>query len=750
MKIVRLIALAILSCHCCHLLTAQTILESCDIPYIDPQDADGSGQSRDTLLYTTYFEEDNLLRNYYIDINAFGGQQVDRAFVFAIMPDDSLKPLGEIAFGNCIGCVDGFALVLDDSLMISGINNTDDIELWLDGFGQPPFSLQGSLQTLSGTGRISGNLPVCAVGLQVEYRIFNNPANTTTEFSTQIVCPEIVRACSIEAVGDIDCSNNQVQLTSNVPTDCFAPTAKVRWFNQSGWTSAERNPTRSLEGNLGWYYLEVQEACCTYLDSVELQLPPFLNPVVDQTVCEQEPITFSASGGRSHFWEAPDGTRIEGNIVTFPQASTANEGQYIVHAFNEAGCEATDTLFLTVNVPPNPIWETGNYCVGDTVALQLSNDTAFQAINWFDPLDMQLFVTQINGITENQFGTYRIEAVDWNDCPIQTAINLTAAVPAEILIQTTETCDSIAVELLPADNQYQWDIGIEGNRFGTRQEGVYQVKVIDEEGCQTRIEVPLFLTNPAAAEIVVTQPICPGDPTGSIEFFPFEEELPIIFSIDGGVTYSVQTTFDQLYAGTYNVVMEDGLGCIAARQVTINEVDTLAIQILDQKALKVRPNTPIQLETQGLGNIQTYQWLPKSIDTGTPQVAFIAEKDMDIRIIVEDDRGCLASDVLTLSTTLGDIYIPNAFSPNQNGFNERFTFYSDGLAEDELELLRIFDRWGNLIFEANDIPMDEPLFGWDGNYKGKASPVGVYAYMGIVRFQNGVRKRFEGEVMLMK
>lgn len=111
-------------------------LGDCNIPYVDPQEAgDDNGQNRDTLFYENYFNEPNQVRSFYIDINAFGGQQTDRTKVFAILPDSSLKLMGSLEFGNCVNCVEGFALMDQQELLISAVSDENGMNMWLESLG---------------------------------------------------------------------------------------------------------------------------------------------------------------------------------------------------------------------------------------------------------------------------------------------------------------------------------------------------------------------------------------------------------------------------------------------------------------------------------------------------------------------------------------------------------------------------------------------------------------------------------------
>jgi gliding motility-associated-like protein len=95
------------------------------------------------------------------------------------------------------------------------------------------------------------------------------------------------------------------------------------------------------------------------------------------------------------------------------------------------------------------------------------------------------------------------------------------------------------------------------------------------------------------------------------------------------------------------------------------------------------------------------------------------------------------------------VYIPNAFSPNDDGRNDFFYLQSPGDVERILSL-RIFDRWGGLLFEANDIPPNVPRLGWDGRVGGKPANPGTYVYLAQLRFRDGAEELRQGEVVLVR
>lgn len=733
------------------ILYAQSVivLDSCGQSYIDPQDANpGNPSNYDTLTYTTYFDTDTLVRSYYVDINAFGGLQVDRTRIFAVMPDESLKQIGGIAFGNCVDCVDGFALIIDDSLYVDQIADPNLIDPWLLTFGQPSFTLTGNLQTLTGVGRVSGRIPVCAIGLQIEYRVFSDPANTATEFSTHVLCPATVGTCVMETDFLIDCGQDSIHLLSTVPADCFVETPQITWSNAAGWSSNLANPSLQLTGNQGMFYFTIQDDCCTFVDSFLVESPIEVDAGPDIIACQGDTLAWFGDGGVTGFWEYPDGSTLDGIVGILRDMTPEMNGAYVFHGFNEEGCEDTDTLLVEVRVPATPIVDYGNPCVGDSVVFTLLNDTLFNAINWFNPDNEPISSPIIPSLTTEDFGFYRVETIDSTECLTLEWMFLLGSTPTPYEAFFDEVCDSTLVFLYPDTLQYEWAVGAEGPFFGTPDGGLFEVSVTNSAGCTTVDIIDIPPPNGPIQDIDIFQPICPADP-GEIEITVIDPDRDHIYSIDGGENFFVTPDFDDLQPGNYTVVVVDDLGCRKEVPVEIIQPGPLFVY-LSLDSLEVRPTTPVQISAFTVGDVVTYQWIPDIIDSGTAQTNFLASTNMDVRIVVQDSRGCLASDGFPLTIVLGDIYVPNAFSPNDDGVNDKFTFFSDNGSGELIETLQVYDRYGDQMFDATEIPISTPYYGWDGTARGKPMNPGVYTYYGIVRFGNGFRKLFKGDVTLVR
>lgn len=154
-------------------------------------------------------------------------------------------------------------------------------------------------------------------------------------------------------------------------------------------------------------------------------------------------------------------------------------------------------------------------------------------------------------------------------------------------------------------------------------------------------------------------------------------------------------------------------------------------------------NMPHQLTATGGTQ---YVWSPtgplSSPFSPTP-LATITE-DTKFTVVVTDIAGCVGYDTVFLKAYEGPAYyLPNAFTPNGDGLNDIFRAVPVGIAK--TEWFRIFNRYGDLVFETN-----QWLKGWDGNYRGKKQPAGVYVWIikGTDKF--GMPVNMKGTVMLIQ
>ena len=118
-------------------------------------------------------------------------------------------------------------------------------------------------------------------------------------------------------------------------------------------------------------------------------------------------------------------------------------------------------------------------------------------------------------------------------------------------------------------------------------------------------------------------------------------------------------------------------------------------------------------------------------------------------VLAEDEYGCEDLDSIHISVDkTRHVYIPNAFSPNFDGVNDVFFINSRGLVM--IRFFRIFDRWGNMVFEATDGITNNSGFGWDGTFNGETMNPAVFVYVAELEFLDGVKEIYKGGVHLIR
>ena len=116
---------------------------------------------------------------------------------------------------------------------------------------------------------------------------------------------------------------------------------------------------------------------------------------------------------------------------------------------------------------------------------------------------------------------------------------------------------------------------------------------------------------------------------------------------------------------------------------------------------------------------------------------------------VHNAQGCVARDSAFIEVIpVRKVYIPNAFSPNDDQLNDQF--YVQGRDGGQIVQWHIKDRWGNLVFEKKDVALNDSSQGWDGTFRGHRCAAGTFLYELEIEFPDGVRKQFKGEVKLLR
>jgi len=282
--------------------------------------------------------------------------------------------------------------------------------------------------------------------------------------------------------------------------------------------------------------------------------------------------------------------------------------------------------------------------------------------------------------------------------------------------------------------------------------GPVTVTVTDDNGCE--MSGSISITEPAGLFVNVTgveDVLCFGDSTGSISVVGSGGVPGYSYSVDS-INFTSDTILTDLLAGTYEVLVMDMMGCLASVTATIAEPQQL--QINAGRDTTVNLGFPVRLS----GLVFPFQrpvdiqWTPAenlSCDTCLVTSLLPTQSRFYVANII-DETGCVASDSIRIGVNkIRPIYIPNVFSPNADGVNDFFSV-SGNVAADQIQIMRIFNRWGALMYEGRNLPLNVASSGWDGQFKNEDMGPGVYVYYILVDFIDGVSVAYQGDIMILK
>jgi gliding motility-associated-like protein len=286
--------------------------------------------------------------------------------------------------------------------------------------------------------------------------------------------------------------------------------------------------------------------------------------------------------------------------------------------------------------------------------------------------------------------------------------------------------------------------------------GTYQLQVSNTAGCSDSDEAVVTLDpdRPSAQLITVENISCFGESDGSIAASGVVSgKPPVLYSLDG-VNFTQNGLFTQLRAGVYTVTLQDATGCEwESGLLTVTEPPSVQPYITDE--VRVVLGDQVNLEaivTAPLSSLASIEWKPllDTLNKGTLIQRFIPLQSLSIDLEITDTAGCFARDrVQVLVEKPNQIYIPGVFKPGSQNLNDVFLIYC-GRTVESIELLQIYDRWGEHLFEVQNAAPNDPASAWDGIYNGQIVMPGVYVYVARIRLIDGTVKTYTGDVTVLR
>ncbi len=659
--------------------------------------------------------------------------------------------------------------------------------LSLDGSGSstgPNFEYlwtsQGMGSILTGANTLE---PEIGSGGTYQLEVTNTGNGCVSTASVAVAYDTLAPTGSIASPAELTCIDTLIQLQASA--DGNAPLTY-------SWTTSGGNliqgmdglsPTVDAPGDYQLLITNTGNGCTLSLLTTVSQdiVPPLAEAgATAELTCDQPTLILdgSQSDPGDYLWTTPDGTILSGSATQAPVIGSP--GTYVLEVTNPGnGCTATDEVMITADedVPMIALAEPALLtCAVQEVTLNLSSDDPgnIYEYEWTGPGGNPIGSGPATAVVVNQAGTYLVQVVNTdNGC---TALTSTT-VDQDITPPTVEAgdgfvlnCEEVEFQLTGyatasgAPMAYAWTTTDGSILSGANtltptitDDGQYVLEVTNlSNGCKAADQVAVIRDVPYAARTQVYPPPCPGD-RGSILIGGVEGGIgPYIYSLDGGFTFSDLPLFDQLQPGDYNLLVQDVNGCELETSVSIDPAAPIQITVDSLHFMEYKGDYQLEAVTNiPEQDIASISWFPEfylsCADCLNPVVSGL-DQSITYSLTVRNQEGC--EDQVTVRVFLEreiPVFIPNAFSPfDSPGSNDRFTIFSNDQVVNRVVVLRIYDRWGEMLFEQENFPPNDPSFGWDGMLDGQPMNGGVYVYWTELETTEGDRFIRKGDFVLMR
>ena len=459
--------------------------------------------------------------------------------------------------------------------------------------------------------------------------------------------------------------------------------------------------------------------------------------------------TINPTGGTSpysYFWSNGGGSN--------PTNNTCFVGPNYVTITDNNGCQRIDSVFM--DSPSDLISSLNNlvpiscygFCDGEIhINVNLGNP----------PYTYIWSNEETNAsITGLCYGTYTLTVIDANNCVTHqyqylsqpTELILTTEISEEIKCfgETGSISASVSGGTYPYS--YLWSQGNDGANLNNITAGVYQITVLDNNNCEALSEIELSQPALLVMENLVTHMLCTGVCNGSIFTEIAGGTEPYYYSWSNG---SQKANIENLCEGDYELTIKDKNNCKLNRDFSIINQDYIPDLLVSASDTIIYLGENVNLFAISTSP-GTYLWDKPKFLTNHKTQNPIASPDETTMFYVDftDLNGCKNTDsikIIVKEVICGDpfIYVPNAFTPNNDGKNDYFKPYYPLSLVTEI-FFAVYDRWGNIVFQTEDIKAK----GWDGTYKGEKLTSDVYVYYLRARCLNGEEYSHKGNVTLLR
>ncbi|MFN0035444.1 MAG: proprotein convertase P-domain-containing protein, partial [Saprospiraceae bacterium] len=370
-----------------------------------------------------------------------------------------------------------------------------------------------------------------------------------------------------------------------------------------------------------------------------------------------------------------------------------------------------------------------------------------------------------NQIDSLALGTYTVTATDAKGCTAVVSVDVQQPEPLALSFQIQPLIcagDSNAV-VTPtvtggtAGYGFQWDNGAATAEIRDLGPGNYALEVTDQNGCTVAGSVVVAQPNALSVSVETIEPECFGGQDGRIRLLVAGGEMPFRYSLNDG-PFGGSSVFIALGAGDYVLQVRDAKGCINNASATLGQPLEVLVSVGIDTTLTLGDSLLLSPTVNNAVGITDFEWRSALVDSFTcadlPDCAEVWVKPVysnTYRVKVTDENGCVgeAEIKVTVEKPRG-VYVPTGFTPNGDFENDLLVVHGKSRQVREVLVFKIFDRWGELIYEDQNFSVNDTARGWDGSFRGQPCDPGVYVWLLEAEYLDGYRELLKGDVTLVR
>lgn len=469
------------------------------------------------------------------------------------------------------------------------------------------------------------------------------------------------------------------------------------------------------------------------------------------TLCSGDTTQLVANGATGGYtWSPTTGLSCVG--CASPIATPANTTAYIVTGM-ENGC--TDTAHITVNTLAKPNVSAGNdtaYCIGGSGKLHATGATSY---TWSPATGLSCTGCASPSVSVGATTIYTVTGIDNNGCVNTDDVLVTInSLPNVNAGDDREVCEGDSIRLqAQGASSYVWSpanglscVTCPDPKATTKSKTTFTVTGTDINGCVNTDDITITQLDKKPVAFSPDDSICVGE---SVELFA-EGGTEYLWSPTDGISYNNGKYTVAPFATTqYTVIVKQGICFADTGKITVRVFALPEIDAGDDFDLGNSSEVKIYTRSSGVAK---YEWSPVSSlscsDCANPTA--IPLQTTTYRVKVASDFGCEAEDDVTIRVTCGvnQLFIANTFTPNNDGVND--VFFPQGKGVKTLTRFSVYSRWGELLFDVKDMPLNDPTYGWNGTYKSEPLKPDVFVYIIRAVCEDGRPVELKGDISLVR